>query len=801
MVRSPAKRPERKDGNGSRELIRRRIVCRGAVQGVGFRPTVHRLATQLALGGTVRNDREGVTIEVEGERRTVELFERRLPTELPPLARLAELESRDVRVRGQRTFDVLPSVAGARRRALVPPDAGLCDACRAELDDPDDRRHRYPFTTCSSCGPRFTLVRSLPYDRERTSMAAFPMCPECAREYADPADRRFHTETVACRECGPRAALQLPDGETVAHAARALDLARQRLAAGELLAVKGLGGYQLACRADDPGAVRRLREAKRRPAKPFAVMARDLGTARRLVQLSPACEALLTSARAPILLAPRRIGADLAPGIAPGLEDYGVMLPTTPLHAELFRGAPYATLVMTSGNRSDEPIARTEAEAIERLGPLVDALLTHEREVVRRADDSVLRATSRGAVPVRRSRGWVPEPLPLPDSAPEPVLALGGHLQTTACLALGAEAFPSQHVGDLDTEEARAFLVEVARGLEDFLQAEPSAIVADLHPDYASTQVAERLAAERGGRVLRVQHHLAHAGAVLAEHGRFPARGETVLAIALDGTGFGPSGNGGRATSWGCEWLALDGELRWRRLAHGTELPLVGGERAVREPWRVLCAALAGTGDLELLRRTPLAELVAPELLAQVSFLAPAETWPVMTGAGRVFEAAGALLGLAAVNTFEGEAAARLEALATRALGVEAGIEPWPEVELRGPELPSDALLAAAAHRVCAGEAASSVAAGFHATFARLAAELTLRVLPDGVRTVALGGGCFVNRMLATELALELERRGLEALLPREVPAGDGGLSYGQSTIAAVALARGCEPRFEGEAT
>jgi len=790
-----------------------RLSCHGAVQGVGFRPTVHRLASGLGLIGWVRNAPDGAEIEIEGAAATVERFVRDLQSSLPPLARLDGLELEDVAPRGGVAFEVVGSEDGARRTALVPPDAALCEECRREMDDPRDRRHRYPFTTCTNCGPRFSLVRTLPYDRERTSMACFPLCPACRGEYEDPSDRRFHAEPVCCPACGPRVWLARPgtgdrgqgtgeeDPAAVARGAEAVSQAKEALGGGSIVAVKGLGGFQLACRADDERAVSSLRERKRRPAKRFAVMVRDLASARRLVDLDGAAEAALTGVRAPVVLAPRREGAAVTDAVAPGIVDLGVMLPTTPLHVELFRDAPYEALVMTSGNASDEPICRGNREALERLGTIADAFLLHDRDVVRRVDDSVVRSSGEGVFVVRRARGFVPEPLPLPVVSSEPVLAMGPFLQATSCLAVGKEAFLSQHVGDLDSEPARLFLVEVVDGLEEFLQVRGRIVVVDAHPDYPSTWLGARLARERGGRLLTVQHHLAHAAAVLAEHGRFPAVGAWCSALALDGTGWGED-----AQAWGGEWLLLDGSLRWRRLAYLEPLALVGGEAAVREPWRVAAAALASAGEVELLERTPLAGLVAPDRLRTVARLATDPTWPRATGAGRVFEAAAAVLGLAAVNTYEGEAAARVEALAASWTG---SVEPWPEVlgvlaartpdpGPRVPVLPTGTLLVALARRAAAGEPPALVAAGFHATFCRLAAELTAVVVPDGVRTVAIGGGCLVNRLLRRGLASALVERGFEALLPQRVPPGDGGIAYGQAVVGAVSAARGGEPVREG---
>ena len=776
--------------------MRLHIVCRGVVQGVGFRPTVHRVATSLGLAGFVQNTPAGVVVEVEGP--AAEGFLANLRLALPPLARLDEVSVEVVPTRGEVGFAVRASSEGVRERALVPPDSALCADCRAEMEDPADRRFRYPFTTCTNCGPRFSLVRSLPYDRERTSMACFPLCSACSREYEDPADRRFHAEPVCCPECGPRLWLVRQgagDGfrpstlDWAGGSGEALAGAREVLADGGIVAVKGLGGFQLACRADDEASVARLRQRKRRPAKPFAVMVRDRAVARRLVALAAADEAELGSPRAPIVLAPRRGGAGVAEGVAPGLEDFGVLLPTAPLHVELFRGAPYDTLVMTSGNVADEPICRTNREALERLGGIADAFLVHDRDVVRRVDDSVVRTGEAGPFAVRRARGMVPEAMPLSSAASRPVLALGGFLQATACLASGSAALLSQHVGDLDSEPARVFLREVVEGLEDFLQTRAEVVVVDEHPDYPSTWLGEELVRARGAEIVRVQHHLAHAAAVLAEGQRFPSADEVVLAITLDGTGWGPDG-----TAWGGEWLELGGDLGWRRLASLQPLPLVGGEAAVREPWRVVVAALELADASELVERTAMANLVAPARLRSVAELVRGH-WPLASGAGRVFEALGALLGVVAVNGYEGEAAARAETLAAAAWPA----RPWREVLLRpGQPLPSAALLRAAAERLLVGEPPPRVAAGFHATFCQLVVELTRAVARPGV--VALGGGCMVNRLLRRGLVDGLREAGFEPLLPHRVPAGDGGLAYGQAVLGVEAIARGTRLHQEGAA-
>jgi hydrogenase maturation protein HypF len=755
---------------------------------VGFRPTAHRIATAAGLAGWVVNDPGGATVEVEGPEPAVRSFPDRLRSALPPLARLDGMEVAEVPVVGDTAFEVRDSREGRRAGALVPPDAALCQDCRRELDDPGDRRHRYPFITCTNCGPRFSLVHHLPYDRSATSMACFPMCPRCGREYANPADRRFHAEPVCCADCGPRLRFLDATGTEQAAGSDAILAARRALLDGEVVAVKGLGGFQLACRADHAIAVHTLRTRKRRPTKPFAVMVRDLDEAGRLVRLTDADRRLMASPRSPVVLAPRLPGCAVVDEVAPGIADLGVMLTTTPLHVELLRPPEMPALVMTSGNLSEEPICRVNREAGERLAGIADAFLLHDRDVVRRVDDSVVRSCSGGPIVVRRARGWVPEPLPLPEASPSPVLAVGGHLLATACVTVGDQAFPSQHVGDLDSEPARRFHREVIDGLEDFLEVAPAVIAADAHPDYPSSWLARDLAAARAGRVIEVQHHLAHAAATLAEHGRFPGLGEEVLAISLDGTGWGPDG-----TAWGGEWLLLGGDLGWRRVAHLEPLPLVGGELAVHEPWRVAVAALARAGATELLPELPLTRAVGRGLAGEVARLASrGASWPLATGAGRLFEAAGALLGPVVRNDWEGEAAVVLE---SRAAAWPGEVEVWPlsNRELGGsPVIPSAGLLLEAARRLIGGEPPARIAASFHATFCALAVALTRRV--GRATTVALGGGCLVNRLLRDGLRAGLSEAGFEPLLATSVPPGDGGLAYGQAVVATVSLARGVEP-------
>ncbi|OYW05361.1 MAG: carbamoyltransferase HypF, partial [Acidobacteria bacterium 37-65-4] len=610
--------------------------------------------------------------------------------------------SREAEPHGHSGFVILESRIQAATEALIPADVSTCEACLAEIFDPANRRYLYPFTNCTACGPRFTIIAEVPYDRSHTTMAGFSMCDACRVEYENPEDRRFHAEPTACPVCGPHLWLEEPGGKTLTEGV--VPAAAALLRDGKIVAVKGLGGFHLAADARQDKVVAVLRQRKGRVAKPFAVMVRDLPAARNLVQLSVEGEALMASPRSPVVLAPRRLPSPLAPNVAPGIGDLGLLLPTTPLHVELFRGAVYDALVMTSGNLSEEPICLGNREALARLSELADLFVLHDRDILRRVDDSVVRLREGEIMMIRRARGYVPEPLELPKPAAEPVLALGGHLQVTACLAAGDRAFLSQHVGDLEGDAARGFLAEAALGLEDFLEVRARLLAVDEHPDYPSAWKGEEMARQRGGRLLRLQHHLAHAAAVLAENGVFPQGEDTAAALILDGTGWGPDGE-----AWGAEWLLLEGMGHWRRHPVLSSVPLVGGEQAVRAPWRVAAAALALEDPDLLAADLPMMHLVPRAFAAQLGSLAKGP-WPMACGAGRLFEAAGALLGLAVENEWEGEAAVRLETLAAQ----HEGPAPfWNEVELKprgeGMILPFGALLAAAARRILGGEEPAAV--------------------------------------------------------------------------------------------
>ena len=717
---------------------------------------MHRLAGELGLRGFVLNDERGVLLEIEGEAAAVETFLERLPREAPPLAAVERVSSRVLEPTGEPGFTIRESPTGGQPDALVSPDSATCPDCLAELFDPADRRHRYPFVNCTNCGPRFTIVTGVPYDRPLTTMAGFDMCDACRAEYEDPGDRRFHAQPNACPDCGPSLALAGgaaadPMGEAVA-----------ALLAGSVVAVKGLGGYHLACRAADEAAVAALRSRKHREDRPFALMARDLAAARELVELGPGEERLMSGRERPIVIARRRQQAGVAASVAPRSPDLGVMLPYSPLHHLLLAdvGEP---LVMTSANVSDEPIAYTDADALERLGGIADLFLVHDRPIHVRADDSVVRATSGAPLSIRRSRGYVPASVALPLDAPA-LLACGAEQKNTFCLARGRRAWVGHHVGDLRSWETLRSFHEGIDHFERLFAVRPEVVAHDLHPEYLSTKHALDL---EGVEHVGVQHHHAHLAACLAEHGE---RGTAVGAI-FDGTGYGPD-----ETVWGGEILvgSLGG---FARTAHLWPVRLPGGERAVREPWRMACAWLVETQGLQPRLPPSLGADITPERWDEVARLCAIGTAsPVTTSMGRLFDAVAALCGVRSAATYEGQAAVELEALVDPA---EPGAYPMPSLDAR-PTI--EALLADLAGGVATGR----IAARFHEGLARATAEACLA---SGETTAVLSGGVFQNRVLLERTTAHLETAGLRVLRPRALPPNDGGISYGQAAVAAALTA------------
>ncbi|MER5943233.1 carbamoyltransferase HypF [Streptomyces sp. NPDC001928] len=764
---------------------RRRVVVRGVVQGVGFRPYVYGLATELALVGHVTNTSEGVVAEVEGSVSAVARFCDRLAVQAPPLARVESVHHQELPVSGGEAFTILASRTGGPARTLVSPDTATCADCLAELADPADRRHRHPFVNCTHCGPRFTIVRDVPYDRANTTMAGFPMCPDCAREYGDPADRRFHAQPVACPACGPRLRLIVPGTEGAAGADPVTE-ARALLARGAILAVKGLGGYHLACDAANADAVSLLRRRKARGDKPFAVMARSAGDIEHLVRLGAEERRLLEGAVRPVVLLRRRPDPSYAEGavrpadaVAPGSPDLGVMLPYTPVH-HLLLGLPGdpdgpRLLVMTSGNLSGEPIVTDDAEALERLAHLADAWLTHDRPIHVPCDDSVVRVCDQEPLLLRRSRGYAPLPvtLPLPVG---PALAAGGDLKNAFCLGEGRQAWLSAHIGDMDDVATQAAFERAVEQLESITGVRPRSLACDRHPAYRSARWADRNAAGRA--VVRVQHHHAHIAAAMAEHGLDGTR--QVIGVAFDGTGHGDDG-----AVWGGEFLLAD-YAGFTRFGHLAYVPLPGGDTAVRRPYRMALAHLraAGldwSGDLACTAACPPDEL----RLLQRQLERDLNCVPT-SSMGRLFDAVSSLAGVCHRAGYEAQAAVELEAAA---LGAPADDTAAYAFRLRGGDpVQADAapVIEAVVRDLRAGAGAATVAARFHRGVAALVHAMCRRARERyGLDTVALTGGVFANTLLSSACSAALRTDGFTVLRHRLVPPGDGGLALGQLMVAA----------------
>ncbi|WP_284423756.1 MULTISPECIES: carbamoyltransferase HypF [unclassified Bradyrhizobium] len=731
------------------DRTRLRLRIRGAVQGVGFRPYVHGLATRHRLGGFVANDADGVVIEVEGE--NVVSFVEALPRQAPPLARIDDIAVETIAAEASADFRINASISGRVTTRIVP-DAATCPACLAELFDPGSRFHLYPFVNCTHCGPRFTIAECLPYDRAATAMKRFPMCTACRADYEDPAGRRFHAEAISCPDCGPR----------LSHAVGDIAAA---VADGRIVAIKGLGGYQLLCDARREETVQRLRMRKQRDGKPFAVMVASAAVASGIAEIDAAERVVLEQVARPIVLVRSR--HVVAPSVAPGLTRIGVMLPVAPLHHLIFdalRAQDCETawaLVCTSANPSGEPLLTDNDEALTGLADIADLIVTHDRDIVIRADDSVLAVTSGVPRFIRRARGFVPEPIRLPRVMP-PVLAVGAQLKATVTVTRGDEAFVSQHLGDLDTAAAIRFFEETIRHLTSILDVEPVVIAHDLHPDMASTRFAHAY----GLPTFAVQHHHAHAASVIAEHGlREPA-----LALVLDGYGYGSDGG-----PWGGELLLCHG-ASFQRLGHLAPLKMPGGDRAAREPWRMAASVLHEAG-----RGGDIASRFAAQPQARhLPMLLERADVPVTTSAGRLFDAVAGLLGVSTIQSYEGEAAMKLEALvrapSTLAHGwiIEDGV-----LSLR-PLLTY--LIERDLHAVDAAEL-------FHGTLSAACVDwIAAASRATGVGSVVLAGGCFLNAHLSDEIVRGCVAAGLKPLLPRRLPPNDGGLSLGQAWVAGLQL-------------
>ncbi len=759
--------------------IRCQLRVRGIVQGVGFRPYVYNLARRHGLGGFVLNSPRGVFVEVEGPAKTVEAFIAALPAEAPPLVRIAEIASSEIAPAGETDFSIRESDAEGSAFALVPPDICTCEACLADSRDPENRRFEYPFTNCTNCGPRYSIIVDVPYDRPMTTMAEFPMCLECLREYGDPENRRFHAQPNACPACGPRLVLRERgrDGSGPDSSRRILERVADILRDGGIVAWKGLGGYQLACDARQAGAVEELRRRKRRNEKPFAIMVADLASAETLCLVSEQERAVIESRERPIVLLRRRPNVALAGAVSPGNPTTGVMLPCTPMHDLLFRilrerWGREAALVMTSGNISEEPIVIGNAEAEEHLAGIADAFAHHNRRIHTRVDDSVVRVVAGETMHLRRARGYAPQPVFL-DRGDAEVLACGAQQKNTLCLTRAGFALPSQHLGDLENFETVRFFEETLERMSRLFHVQPTAVAHDLHPGYLSTQLALRM---EGLRRIGVQHHHAHVASCMAEH-RLEGR---VIGVAWDGTGFGTDG-----TIWGGEFLAAD-YLRFDRYARLRPLLLAGGDAGVREPWRVARSCLLDAfGEIPAEPRW--AEMAAPERLRVVDAMLHRHVNAIPTSsAGRLFDAVASLIGLRHSVSFEGQAAMMLEAAADSATG-QGSQQPYAFV-LEGAS-PADVDLRPMTRQIVddvrRGESQATIAARFHVTLVEAIAAVCGRMREElRLERICLSGGCFQNARLLEGCVSRLRGDGFEVFTHREVPANDGGISLGQAAIA-----------------
>lgn len=763
------------------------IRVRGLVQGVGFRPTVWRIANECGLSGYVYNDSEGVLIRIWGEQGACDRFCRQLLEESPPLARIDSLERESSAINyGSAGFTITESRGGEVHTGVVP-DAATCPACRAEIFDPADRRYRYPFTNCTHCGPRLTIVESIPYDRKNTSMRHFPMCPACEGEYADPANRRFHAQPNACPVCGPAVWIEASDGQKIEVALMErpdpIEEVSLRLENGEIVAIKGVGGFHLACDATNGAAVARLRQRKGRFHKPFALMARDIAVIRKYALVDEDAAGVLGSPAAPILLLDRRPGLTLPQALAPGQSTLGFMLPYTPLHHLLLAGWE-VPLVMTSGNLSDEPQCTDNADAASRLHGLTDAYLQHNRPIVNRVDDSVARFMDGKLRLLRRARGYAPSPIVLPEgfkNAP-PILALGGELKSTFCLLQDGQAILSQHLGDLEdllTFRDYEKTLDLYRHLFDF---RPESLVADLHPGYRSTRFGRQYAERESIPLQQVQHHHAHIASVLADNG-WPLEGGQVLGIALDGSGYGDDG-----TVWGGEFLIAD-YLDYRRAGFFKPVPLPGGTKAIEQPWRSAFAHLFSSFGWDRClqewgRQEAILDLQTRPLTVLQEMMNKGVNTPLTSSCGRVFDAVAAILNVCREEvSYEGQAAIELEALVDAAEMVQSGAYPF---ESATGMLDATPMWQALLEDLTQGVPVGKIAARFHRGLAdavvAMAASLALE---GGVSTVVLSGGVFQNRTLFEAVVAGLKRADLQVLSHHQVPANDGGLSLGQAAIGA----------------
>lgn len=750
-------------GPAPENLERMGIHIAGIVQGVGFRPFVYNLARRHHLRGWVLNDGEGVRIEAEGDSQALMDFTAALRTEAPALAVIADMAVLPLPVKGDTQFAIKPSLTSAAHRAAISPDIATCPDCRREMADPHNRRFGYPFTNCTNCGPRYTIVTGVPYDRMRTTMAKFTMCPACQAEYEDPANRRFHAQPNACPVCGPQYRLLVSGGREVA--GQPLTEARRLIQAGAIVAVKGIGGYHLVCDAVNQPVVQLLRTRKIREDKPFAVMGGSLEAVRQHCLVSPAEEACLTGVVRPIVLLVKAAGYSLAESVAPGNPHLGVMLPYAPVHWLLL--APEDIWVMTSGNTSDEPIAYEDGDAIQRLAGIADYFLIHNRDIYCRADDSVARIFDGKPYILRRGRGLAPAPIRLAKPGPN-VLACGGELKNAFCLTKGDQAFVSSHMGDLENMAAFEAYKEAIAHYQRLFDISPEVVAYDPHPEYLSSKYAGALDLPR----IAVQHHHAHIASVLAEHGLE----EPVIGIAFDGTGYGSDGH-----LWGGEFLLADCR-DFTRLAHCRYLPLPGASRAIKEPWRPAAWMLHELYGADFVNKDiPLARLLPEGWQLAVQAAAKGLNSPLTSSAGRLFDIAAAILGIRTHINYEGQAAVELELAAA---GISGGILPYGITGGSPYELDFRPAFAAMVQAMGQGRGVNELAAAFHRTMAEAIVDITQRLSKTtGIYKVALSGGVFQNMTLLRQVTGLLEKD-FTVYIHRRTPPNDGGLCLGQAAVA-----------------
>lgn len=739
----------------------------GTVQGVGFRPFIYRTATRLGLTGFVKNLSDSVLVEIEGEKPAVEGFLDRLKPNLPPLAAIEKIEKKDLPPKNDKKFEIRPSEKSSKTLIHISPDIAVCKDCLNELYDPGDRRYLYPFINCTNCGPRFTIIKDIPYDRRNTSMAVFEMCDDCRKEYEDPLDRRFHAEPIACAQCGPRLTLLNRKGEKI-RTGNPIEQCAELLTRGKIVAIKGLGGFHLAADATSAAAVARLRKRKHREEKALALMVKDIGLIETIARVDETERKLLLSPQCPIVLLRKKKNQIIADNVAPGLANYGIMLPYTPLHHLLLERIPY--LVMTSGNQTDEPICIKNTEALTRLRDIADCFLVHDREILLRCDDSILMRVGKGKMILRRARGFVPSPITLTRKFKSPVLALGAHMKNTICLVRGHLAFLSPHIGDLQTPKARDFLLENVALLQKLAEASPEIIVCDLHPSYATTRMAEKMAEEKNAILIKVQHHHAHIVSCMVEN-----RVEgSVIGFSFDGTGYGLDGK-----IWGGEVLVST--LRsFERAYHLQNFLLPGGEKAIKEIWRIGVSLVKDSFPENWKDIVKALNLAEPTSLKVLDAILSKKILCIETSSmGRLFDGVSAILGCRKNVSYEGQGAMELESISRENRDIDL------RFQLKENLFDHTALIRKIVNLRLNGESVPKIAYAFHRAVVDLIVDISEKVRAERkLNRVVLTGGCFQNRILLTRARHRLRSRGFNVLIHEHVPCNDGGISLGQAMIA-----------------